>query len=93
MWGNTYGHSNGRLYIIMNTYMYNVISHRLRTPNEGINLNCLGGSNVADKYALAVTKNLGLVCNSWSCSAQTVFLSCIRLPWLKEAFKLMKKCP
>ena len=27
------------------------------------------GLNVADKYASVITKNLGLGCNSWLCSA------------------------
>ena len=35
--------------------------HGLRTPNEGINQrNLKNWADVADKYALAVPKNLGL---------------------------------
>ena len=46
------------------------------------------GPNVADKYALAATKNLGLGCNSWPCSAGHFFLSSICPQWPKTTLIL-----
>jgi hypothetical protein len=44
-------------------------AHGLRTPNEGINQRYLKNwADVADKYAAAVPKNLGLGLNFWPCS-------------------------
>ena len=42
--------------------------------------------NVADKYASAVTKNLGFGCNSRPCSAGRFSLSCIHPPWSQPIF-------
>ena len=50
--------------------------HRLQTLNEGIKEKKYEkfGPNMADKYALAVTKNLGLGCNSQPCSAGHIII-------------------
>ena len=46
----------------------NYLDHKLWTPNESKKSEILW-MNVADKYASAVSKNLGLGCSSRPCSA------------------------
>ena len=46
-------------------------------PNEGVNRKKseIFGKNVADKYDLAVTKNLGLGCNFRPCSSDSFVIT------------------